>query len=65
MIAIILTDALKRIEMEVKVHPADYSDIDTELQDLMFVMKTFRDFINDPTLEQLEKLKNDEHLYII
>ena len=57
MIAIILTDALKHIEMEVKAHPADYSDIDAELQDLVLVMKTFRDFINDPTLEQLEKLE--------
>jgi len=60
MIDYILTDALMRIEMEVKLHPRDYADIDTELKELLFVMKTFRDFINSPTLEQLEQLESDK-----
>jgi hypothetical protein len=60
MINIILTDAIKRIEREVKTNAADYADIDTELQELLQRMKTFRDFINSPTLEQLEKLESDE-----
>ena len=56
MINIILADAIKRIEMEVKTNPKDYADIYSELQELMFVIRTFRDFISNPTLEQLEKL---------
>ncbi len=60
MIDTILTDAIKRIEMEIKTNPEDYTDIYTELQELMFVMRTFRDFINNPTLEQLEKLESDD-----
>jgi hypothetical protein len=60
MINIILTDAIKRIEREVKTNAEDYADIDTELQELLQRMKTFRDFINSPTLEQLEKLESDE-----
>jgi uncharacterized protein (UPF0335 family) len=60
MINIILTDAIKRIESEVKTHAEDYADIDAELQELLLRMKTFRDFINSPTLEQLEKLERDE-----
>jgi hypothetical protein len=56
MINIILTDAIKRIELEVKTNAEDYADIDAELQELLLRMKTFRDFINSPTLEQLEKL---------
>ncbi len=38
------------------VHPDNYADIYSELQELMFVMRTFRDFIDNPTLEQLENL---------
>ena len=60
MINIILADAIKHIEMEVKTHPSDYTDIDAELQELILRMKTFQDFINDPTLEQLEKLGGDK-----
>jgi hypothetical protein len=60
MINIILTDAIKRIESEVKTNAEDYADIDAELQELLLRMKTFRDFINSPTLEQLEKLDRDE-----
>jgi len=60
MINIILADAIKRIEMEVKTNPDNYSDIYSELQELMFVMRTFRDFIDNPTLEQLESMDNDE-----
>ncbi len=56
MIDTILTDAILRIEWEAKTNPEDYSDIDSELQELMLVMKTFRDFISNPTLEQLEKI---------
>ena len=56
MIDTILTDAILRIEWEVKTNPEDYSDIGTELQELMLMMRTFRDFINNPTLEQLEKI---------
>ena len=56
MINIILTDAIKRIEREVKTNAEDYADIDAELQELLQRMKTFRDFINSPTLAQLEKL---------
>jgi hypothetical protein len=58
MIDIILTDAINRIELEVKTNPDNYADIYTELQELMFVMRTFRDFIDNPTLEQLENLGN-------
>jgi hypothetical protein len=54
MIDTILTDAIKRIEMEVKTNPEDYTDIYSELQELMLMMRTFRDFISNPTLEQLE-----------
>ena len=61
MINIILDDAIKRIEFAIKTNPEDYTDIYTELQELMFVMRTFRDFINNPTLEQLEKLESDDH----
>jgi len=60
MINIILTDAIKRIESEVKTNAKDYADIDAELQELLLRMKAFRDFINSPTLEQLEKLDSDE-----
>ena len=60
MINIILTDAIKRIEKEVKTNAEDYADIDAELQELLLRMKTFRDFINSPTLEQLEKLESDK-----
>ena len=56
MIDVILTETIKRIEMEVKTNPDNYTDIYSELQELMFVMRTFRDFISNPTLEQLEKL---------
>ncbi len=56
MIDTILTDAILRIEWEAKTNPENYSDIDSELQELMLVMKTFRDFISNPTLEQLEKI---------
>ncbi len=59
MINIILTDAIKRIKKEVKTNPRDYSDIDAELEELMLMMKTFRDFINSPTLEQLENIEAD------
>jgi hypothetical protein len=45
MINIILTDAIKRIEMEVKTNPDDYADIYSELQELMLMMRTFRDFL--------------------
>jgi hypothetical protein len=57
MINIILTDAIKRIDMEAKTNPRDYSDIDAELEELVLMMRTFRDFISDPTLEQLEKIE--------
>ncbi|RKZ47267.1 MAG: hypothetical protein DRQ48_03150 [Gammaproteobacteria bacterium] len=60
MINIILTDAIKRIENEVKTNPDDYADLDAELQVLLLRMKAFRDFINSPTLEQLEKLDSDK-----
>jgi hypothetical protein len=60
MINIILTDAIKRIESEVKTNPDDYADLDAELQELLLRMKAFRDFINSPTLEQLEKLDSDK-----
>ncbi len=56
MINIILDDAIKRIELEVKANPDNYTDIYTELKELLFVMRTFRDFIDNPTLDQLEKL---------
>ncbi len=59
MINIILADAIKRIEMEVKTNPDNYTDIYSELQELMFVMRTFRDFIDNPTLEQLENMDSD------
>jgi uncharacterized protein (UPF0335 family) len=39
MINIILADAIKRIEMEVKTNPDNYTDIYSELQELMFVMR--------------------------
>ena len=61
MIDVILTDAILRIEWEAKTSPDDYADIVTELQELLLVMKTFRDFIDNPTLEQLEKLESDHH----
>ena len=60
MINIILADAIKRIEMEVKTNPDNYSDIYSELQELKFVIRTFRDFISNPTLEQLENLESDD-----
>ena len=59
MIDTILTDAIKRIEMEIKTNPEDYVDIYSELQELMLVIRTFRDFISNPTLEQLENLESD------
>ena len=45
MINIILADAIKRIEMEVKTNPEDYADIYSELQELMLIMRTFRGFL--------------------
>ena len=60
MIDTILTDAIKRIEMEIKTNPEDYADIYSELQELMLVIRTFRDFISNPTLEQLENLESDK-----
>ena len=66
MINIILADAILRIEYEAKTNPRDYSDIDAELEELMLMMKTFRDFISEPTLEQLEKInivKQVESIY--
>ena len=59
MINIILTDAILRIEWEVKTNPEDYAYIGAELQELMLVMKTFQDFLSSPTLEQLENLESD------
>ena len=59
MIDIILTDAINRIDLEVKTNPDNYTDIYSELQELMFVMRTFRDFINNPTLEQLDNLEKN------
>ncbi len=59
MIDVILTDAILRIEYEAKTNPRDYSDIDAELEELTLMMKTFRDFISDPTLEQLENIEAD------
>lgn len=56
MIDIILTDAINRIDLEVQTNPDNYTDIYTELKELLFVMRTFRDFIDNPTLEQLENL---------
>ena len=54
MINIILADAIKRIEMEVKTNPEDYADIYSELQELMLMMRTFRDFlITFTSFEQL------------
>ncbi len=58
MINIILTDAIKRIEEEVEIRPDDYSDLGSEIQELILKMETFQDFINNPTLEQLEKLES-------
>jgi hypothetical protein len=58
MINIILTDAIKRIEKEVEIRPDDYSDLGSEIQELILKMETFQDFINNPTLEQLEKLES-------
>jgi uncharacterized protein (UPF0335 family) len=62
MIDIILTDAINRIELEVKTNPDNYADIYSELRELLFVMRTFRDFIDNPTLEQLEQLESDKSL---
>ena len=59
MIDIILTDAIERIENEVEANPEDYIDIDTELQELVLAMTTFRDFLTSPTLEQLERIGSD------
>ncbi len=59
MIDVILTETIRRIESEVKTNPEDYADIYSELQELMLVIRTFRDFTSNPTLEQLENLKND------
>jgi hypothetical protein len=39
MINIILADAIKSIEQEVKTHPDDYSDLDSEIQELIFRME--------------------------
>jgi len=61
MIDVILTDEILRNEWEAKTNPRDYSDIDAELQELLQRMKTFRDFISDPTLEQLENI-DSKHL---
>ncbi len=58
MINIILDDAIKRIELEEKTNPDNYSDIHSEIRELLFAMRTFRNFISDPTLEQLENLEN-------
>jgi hypothetical protein len=58
MINIILTDAIKRIEKEVEIRPDDYSDLGSEIQELILKMETFQDFINNPTLEQLENLES-------
>ena len=60
MVDTILTDAIKRIEMEVKTNPDDYADIYAELHKLMLMMRTFRDFISNPTLKQLENLESDK-----
>jgi len=59
MIDTILTDAIKRIEFAIKTNPEDYTDIYTELRELMFVIRTFRDFISNPTLERLENLERE------
>ena len=59
MIGTILTDAILRIEWEVKTNPEDYSDIDSELQELLQVVRRFRNFIENPTLAQLENLDSD------
>jgi hypothetical protein len=45
--------------MEVKTNPDDYSDLGSELQELILRMESFQDFIDNPTLEQLEKLGGD------
>lgn len=58
MINIILTDAIKRIEKEVEIRPDDYSDLGSEIQELILKMETFQDFINNPTLEQLVNLES-------
>ena len=60
MIDVILTETIKRIEMEIKTNPENYADIYSELQELMFVIRTFRDFISNPTLEQLENLESEK-----
>jgi len=59
MINIILADAIKCIEQEVERCPEDYSDLGSELQDLILRMESFQDIIDNPTLEQLEKLGGD------
>ena len=55
-----LDSAIMRIEIEVKTNPEDYADIYSELQELMLMMRTFRDFISNPTLGQLENLESDQ-----
>ena len=59
MINIILDDAIKCIEQEVERSPDDYSDLDSEIQELILRMKTFQNLIDNPTLEQLEKLGSE------
>ena len=59
MINIIMADAIKCIEQEVERSPEDYSDLDSEIQELILRMESFRNFIDSPTLEQLEKLDGD------
>jgi len=58
MINIILDDAIKRIELEEKTNPDNYTDIHSEIRELLFAMRTFRDFISNPTLDQLEQLED-------
>jgi hypothetical protein len=59
MINIILDDAIKRIEMEEKTNPDNYSNIHSEIRELLFAMRTFRNFISNPTPDQLEQLESN------
>ena len=60
MIDTILTDAILRIESEVRTNHEDHFDIDSELQELLLMMRRFRNFIENPTLKQLENLESEK-----
>jgi len=55
MLGKILTDSLETLEHYQSTHPEEVSDMQFQLEALKAHMKLFKRFIEEPTLEDLER----------